>query len=503
MSPWRKIIRCLRLCRRTRLKRQSTLPIREDIQRAELRRHARSLARLAATLEHAEDFPTDTARDFCKIIRESAQIIWDHITTAPSDRLGHIHVVLAILGKDLRYAERSRIEQTPWSLVQATENLLQSHLGPKYRFMIRPQWSYNYSIVSDRIAEYRNLFRGLADWIPLAEWEAKLGDLANQQIYPISFPRVEKINVLTHANWGHEVGHILAAEWLRNNFGNFWDAARNSIESDIRAYMQTNPPAGPGTPSLVVDAFVAKYVDDTLTVTRNSLKELISDAVGAHLLGPAALASLAEFSSRFDLDRNPVNEGGYPPWRYRLRNIADMVVPGIVAAKKKNWHDALVAYSDWLESWRDLTIATPDRTTINSDIRSRKAYELFESRWDEIRQEALGYLLHDPKVSHTLPYALQDHHEIVGELIDRINLGVPPNETGIWPNTETAAMADIWNAAWACKVQRFAKTKGPEFDDDLENIFHLTLKAVEASYVQTTFGARIERMLREDEHTNQ
>ena len=34
---------------------QFTLPIREDIQRAELRQHARSLAKLAATLEQAED----------------------------------------------------------------------------------------------------------------------------------------------------------------------------------------------------------------------------------------------------------------------------------------------------------------------------------------------------------------------------------------------------------------------------------------------------------------
>lgn len=90
---------------------------------------------------------------------------------------------------------------------------------------------------------------------------------------------------------------------------------------------------------------------------------------------------------------------------------------------------------------------------------------------------------------------MQDRHQIVGELIDRIDRGVPPNETGIWPDTQPATMADIWNAAWSCKVERFAKTVEPDFDDYLETIFLLTLKAVETSYVHRTFGPRVIKML--------
>jgi hypothetical protein len=499
---WKRIVRRLRWRKRAPAESQFTLPIREDIQRAELRRHARSLAKLAATLEQAEDFPTKTARDFCTIIRKSAEIIADRISTAPSDRLGHVHFVLSDLGEDLRYAETSRFEHTPWSLVQPTENLLQAHVGAQYRFIIRPQWSYNYAIVGDLLAHYRHLFSGLADWIPLTDWEAAVGEFAGQRIFSISFPRVEKINVLTHANWGHEVGHILAAEWVRRHFGDFWSSGRHNIETEIRNYVVAGPPSGLGAPSSLVDVVVAKYVDETLALTRTSLKELISDAVGAHLFGPAALASLAEFSSRFVLDRNPVDGGGYPPWRYRLREIADIVVPNLSAANKGKWHDALIRYSNWLEGWRNLANDTPDRTVLQNDVRSRAAYGLLEPHLDEIRTEVLGYVLADSQLPYALPYALQDRHEIVGELIDRINTGVPPNETGVWPNTSAATMADIWNAAWSCKVQRFAQSQGPDFDEYLDTIFLLTLKAVETSYVHRTFGPSIERLLLENEHAD-
>jgi hypothetical protein len=502
VCQWTKIVGRLRWRRRARSEHNFALTIREDVQRAELRRHARSVARLAATLEEADDFPTDTARNFCTIIRKSAEIIEERISSAPHDRLGHVHLALATLGEDLRFAERSRIEHTPWSLVQATESLLQSQIGPAYRFIIRPQWSYNYGIIGDLMADYRKLFRGLADWISVREWEEKIGDLAAQRIFAISFPRVEKINVLTHANWGHEVGHILAAEWIRKEFDQFWNAARTGIEADIRAWVVANPPAGPNTPPLLLDAYIAKYVDDTLTLTRTSLKELISDAVGAHLFGPVALASLGEFSSRFALDRNPVDGRGYPPWRYRLRNIAAMVMPGIMAANKAHWHKSLVAYSTWLERWSELTSATPDRTTIQSDIRSRKGYELLESQWSQIREKVLGYLLHDPQLPYSLPYRLQDRHDVVGELIHRIDSGVPPNETGVWPDTQSAAMADIWNAAWASKVHLLAHASDPDFDEDLENIFRLTLKAVESSFVHRAFGSQIEEILKKNGYVN-
>ena len=463
--------------------------LREQIQRAELRRHARSVAHLAATLTQAEDFPTPTARDFCTIIQKSAELIAAHVTDAPRHRLPYIHVILAELGEDLRFAERSRIEHTPWSLVQATESLLQAHVGKNYRFIIRPQWSYNYGIVGDLVAHYRTRFAALPDWLPIDKWEASIAEFAEQRIFSISFPRVEKMNVLTHAIWGHEVGHILASEWLISQFTAVWEDGEAAIKAAVSEYVTADPPEGLGTPSFLADAAVALFMEQTLTLARNSLKELISDAVGAHLFGPAALASMAEFSSRFDLDANPTECGGYPPWRYRLREVSTHVVPNLLAAVQPDWHVASTTFVEWLGEWHKLGADDADRVKIESDVRSRMAYQLIEKHWARIRHEVLARLPEELQA----PYALHERQVVVGELIDRIKQWVPPNETGIWPDVTPASMADIWNAAWSCKVHEFRQNSGPDFDDYLEVLFQLTLKAVEASYVQTTFGGSIEK----------
>jgi hypothetical protein len=165
--------------------------------------------------------------------------------------------------------------------VQALEGFLQTTVGPEYRFIIRPQWSYNYAIIGDRLAYYRSLFQSLPGWISLDEWHAAIADAASYRIYSISFPRVERMNVLTHANWGHEVGHILISEWMADHFDALWQSGAHGIETAIRDYLESNS----GAPKLLVDQFVATFMNDTLSLTRKSLKELISDAIGAHLLG--------------------------------------------------------------------------------------------------------------------------------------------------------------------------------------------------------------------------
>jgi hypothetical protein len=226
-------------------------------------------------------------------------------------------------------------------------------------------------------------------------------------------------------------------------------------------------------------------MNNTLTLTRKALKELISDAVGVHLLGPAALASLCEFSCRFDMDAHPIECGGYPPWRYRLRKMSEILLTGLNAVTTTGWHSALRNYLEWFQGWQKmLAESNDDRDAINNDVRSRKAYELLERKYESIRTEVLGQL----PPSRQPPYNMATRYQEIGELIERIELGVPPNETGTWPNTTPAHMADIWNAAWSCKIYRFIEKKDAQFNEYLDMLFRLTLKAIESSYVHRTFG---------------
>lgn len=456
---------------------------RQSVQRSELRRLATSVANLAQNLEQAEDFATDTARDFCRIIKETVLLIGSRISEAPEGKLLHVHFLLMQFGEHLRYPERSRIEQTPWSVVQATETFLQAHVGVKCKFIVRPQWHYNYALVGDFLEVYQTQIAELKDWLPLADWRKRISTSFGDQIYCISFPRVEKMNVLSHVNWGHEVGHILAREWLKTHFGTLWKQHSPRIRKQFRTKLLKPYTGTYKLPDVFVNAKVADSLKETMHLAKSALKELISDAVGAHLFGPAALASLGEFSCHNILDANPLQCRGYPPWRYRLRAISKAVVPTLKKHEKTGWHKILMRYTEWIEEISDVGKPRNDQKVIDADVRCKEAYTLVKAGWPKIWRQVLSQL---PKALKQ-PYRLQSRHLIVTELIERLEAGIPPNETGIWPNTKPAELADIWNAAWACKVYHFTETPDTLSDDYLAKLFQLTLKAFESSYVHSQY----------------
>lgn len=202
-------------------------------------RHARSLEHLAAKLEEVEDYPTETAVAFCKLIRCTAKLVASRLDSAPVGKLPYIALILRHMGEQLRFAERSRIEQTPWSMIQATEAFFKAHTPKECCFIIRPQWSYNYGIRSAFVETLRDCFNSLTEWIQVAEWEQAIGEISKYRIYCISFPRVERMNVLMHVNWGHELGHILASNWLNNQFPDLWKKAEDGIRHQIKTNYET------------------------------------------------------------------------------------------------------------------------------------------------------------------------------------------------------------------------------------------------------------------------
>jgi hypothetical protein len=456
--------------------------LRKVIQRNELRRYARSLAALAEDIKQAEDFATDTARDFCSIVQTAAELIAERLETAPEDKLPWVGALLGFFSQNLRYPERSRIEHIPWSVVQAMESFIQEHVGTDCNFIIRPQWRYNYSISEDYVAKYKELFDSLAPWISAADWEARVGLIATKRIYCISFPRVEKMNILTHVIWGHEVGHILGGVWEKTHFSALWTSEAPQVVSKADA----TKPAGL---TLVQENLrKARFLDETMTLTKRALSELISDAVGAHLFGPAAVASLAEFSCRHDLDSSPAASNGYPPWRYRLRKISQYSAIDLNLVCRALWHRQLFRYIQWTQKWKAITNETSDLAVIAANPRSAEAYRIVETHWDTIWKNVLKQL--PPGLRSK--YDIRSRYRIVGDLIDRVGRGVPPNEYGRWPDSNAALIPDIWNASWACKVTRSASSP-TEYDENLRILFHLTLKAIEASHIHRIFGPNIPR----------
>src|SRR4051812_13280569 len=122
---------------------------RANILPRELRRQAASVAHLAQSLAQAGDYPTGTPPKLCQLICATAKTLGDNISAAPLDQLRHVNEFLRELALHLRFADRSRIEHTPWSMVHATESVLKRQIGDDAHFIIGQQWNYNYVLVAD------------------------------------------------------------------------------------------------------------------------------------------------------------------------------------------------------------------------------------------------------------------------------------------------------------------------------------------------------------------
>lgn len=271
---------------------------REWILHRELVVQASVLANLSEKLEHGEDFPTVTPPMLCKLFEKTAQAIYNYIPSAPATHLRIVNIVLCKIAEYLRFIERSRMTQTPWSMVQAAEAFLKRHAGKKCEFIIRPQWAFNYGIVGEFVEVCREMIR-LLPGISLADWEKGVGKIGSRKIYCLSFPRIQRLNCLSHVSWAHEVGHIIALRWLNKEFQNLWAEAKPKIREAIKEDVLTNFPP---EESLLKDLYIGREVVNRLMcaedVARQGLEELLCDAIGVHLLGPSVLAAAYEFQRK-------------------------------------------------------------------------------------------------------------------------------------------------------------------------------------------------------------
>jgi hypothetical protein len=465
----------------------------DQIRRKELARSAAALSKLSKKIQLSDDYVTNTPSILANIISIIADILSDKIPSdVPASQLDQVSTFLGVITSHLRYAERAKVTQTPWSIVQPTEKFLKLVTDENSQFIIRPTWSYNYSLVGDFWASYRD-FLLKCRWFPIDELRSRFSTFSdNQKIYCLSFPRIERSNSLLHANWGHEVGHILAKAWIDKSFNNAWAKYEPEIKKNIKEFVQKNPPplVDPLFKDVIINQIAAEHMTATLNVAQQGLIELLCDRVGVYLFGPSALAAATEFTTRFALDISPLQAGFYPPWRYRIREMVDFCnidldeKPGTGYPNK-----TLKPFIDWLLIGRRLSTSTTDIDIINANIVTAEAYKLMGRLWSTASEEITQML---PKELSD-PYRLHERFKIVTELVSRIDAGIPPNE---FSNSVDgiASLQDILCSAWAYKYKQINSDPTWGDHDDANRLFKLVLKACESSYVSSEWGPRLREM---------
>ena len=469
--------------------RPSTSPFnealwQETIRRRELRRYAFFLCELADKVQLTEDFTTDTPIKLAKLIEESSRLLAECIQLIPPNNLQEVDDFLGKIAAHLRYVERAKVTQTPWSIIQTAEEFLKKQAGANSNFIIRPTWSYNYSLIGE-FCEFYQIVLKCWSWFPLDKLKNLVPFLSSETIYCISFPRTERQNCLLHTNWGHEVGHIIASRWMNAKFGNLWSSAEPDIRKRIEDEVRKNPPpVDPLFKEVAIHDVSSRKARTAMEAARTGLTELVCDIIGIHLFGPAALAAALEFAVRFELDASPLECDYYPPWRYRLRTMIDYCKDDLENHEGVGYPgDVITPFINWLREANNVVAIQNDVAVIKSKIETREAYDFIENNWKDIYVEVIESLPSDS----SKPYRLYERPSIIESLVSRLQSMIPPNETEFLSNTP-ACLQDILTSAWVYKIQKIVQDNEWGTISDFSLLFRLVLKGCESSHIHSVWG---------------
>lgn len=229
-------------------------------------------------------------------------------------QLKRLKDLIQLLASHLEYIENSKMDKIPWALIEPFQKIASSIIVNS-KIVLCQQWKYNYSIITTNIFDfYLTKIELLEEFIPEELYE-KLNNKLDKPLYLISFPYLEKNNILLYSLLGHEVGHLVAD----NLIGELKPNILKDIEKDLKNIFQQ-------IQEKKEEVSYATFLDYCKEVWERLFVELLSDVVGSLIFGPAMLFSMFEFSMQYNMDDVPDRRTQfYPPWRTRLRIILKII----------------------------------------------------------------------------------------------------------------------------------------------------------------------------------
>lgn len=421
------------------------------------------------------DFPGSSPESVLELLQVVLEHLKGEIDKADNESTLLIYCsVLLAVGSWLEFFDNADTQQTPRGLVQLLEDLIR-RLTPDATVLVWPQAEYNYSI-RDLLRLIENATDSL---IPEKQRVALLARFKGP-LNLISFPRIERDNVMMHAMLGHEIGHPLAAAYLQQEetspeYQRFLKTVTDTVNSAIEAACE-------GKPGVQALKYGQALLDTVLQLRKRALQELLSDAVAVYSFGPSALFALYEFLIAGGWDDPPTASQYYPPSRRRLRFALHVLeqeghISALEAAAASNSRSqtAVRAALDFIQHIRVLTETTTDTVELEKDRWRKVAYA-----WvDSTLASATTFTL---EKASPIRYDAAHLQRELPELIERLQNGIPPNETGSPIEAAAADPRSAIVAAWAFKLSYFATTdRSRQINPtkELMDLQRVTLRAIE------------------------
>lgn len=425
--------------------------------------------------EYVEDFPTGTPQRLIDVIKKIVVEIDAVVDRVDDDRLlkGICSIIAALSSAALDYLDNAHTAQAPRGLVQMLERL-RGKIYPKSVLLVAPQVEYNYTIW-DLLPALKNLTKQLPD---AKTWDTLFSPFEGP-INVVCFPRIERENILLHAIFGHEFGHPIADEFLDQHekepaYKTQLSAAREEIRKRFAQHLSAHP-----DPMDRLDMEIRLF-DELVHVYRRALQELISDAVGILLFGPSALFAAIDVLVPGGLDDLPASPESYPPTRYRLRCMREVL-------RQDNQLDRLkaIAYGEQLGpvgvAVRQFIQYIEALTDANDDLQRLKGNDLFDVAYNWVAKSL-------PSALDFAKTSLRDHCFIAGLIdshlhgaLERLHLEVPPGEIGTYPNLSLIDWRLALLAGWLYKIYLASQAIRPWSDRQRkpDPTQRLTLKGIE------------------------
>lgn len=379
----------------------------------------------------ADEYPTEAVEVFARAVERITGAVGRVVEQAPEERVKQFACqILSSLAEDLRFISGASSSLVPAPLIPAIDSLV-AGLFPDRTILLRVQATYNFEVFE----VFENYKEMLSHLLEQTEIDQIFG---STRLLIISMPEIENASVLLQPTIGHELGHRIADQLLDNE-----DQTEllHSIEERIGDLRWANSRIG-DLPELFQIPTRQHVFDTILQARRRALEELVSDLVGFQLFGPSALFSVEYIAATDTWDGVPSEDYDfYPPWRYRLRELLAFAgVPELTGAIARLEGEEPVpaireAAIGRLRTLEAIAGEDTDKSAIEDDELLRRAYTDVEAALRNSRQhvsEALG-----PSA-----YGLESFVREVGRLLERLALGVPPDEVdGTTPDFRSAIAA--------------------------------------------------------------
>lgn len=427
------------------------------------------------------DYPAATPNQVIKFLQDFLAVIDGEISKAASeDKLRVLSQLTQGLGAFVQWLDNAHTGQTPRGPVHLLKDMMDG-LAPGSRVIASPGADYNYSIL-----DLGQHISGLVQkFVPLSK-QPDFADHVAKPIKLILFPRIERDNVLTHAIFGHELGHPIATEFLDAEAkAPAFSASQTTIQQQVDAFVT----AQPNTSSLDATQklnLVTGLVRMVLEIRKRALEELISDAVGILLFGPSAFFAMLEVFWVGNWDSPPKHDSWYPPSRMRIRMglqlLDDLGWPQAIDQMRSDGVAGACAEAahEFLNEARVLVATNTDEQAIDGEPGLKFAYDWMRGTFPE----AIAFSKQRVDANAFKADKIAD----LPGLIERLQLGVPPNEIGDPLDPVTVDYRSALFAAWTFKLRGLNPSLSePLSARETDRLNQNTLRAIEYILLQEDY----------------